>query len=290
MSLEFRPPVKRSKVAVVLGVIFAALSLVGALLLGAIAAGSSQVSYALAGGTLVVDSGSFLDGKRTFPVANVTDARVIDVSGARRTRGTGAPGMCTGQWSYIQTGPVWQATSCSPHVVMLTVAGEDRPILVTPPDPEGFVAQLRTGPDATIVLPPGDATLLRVVPSVGALVLLVASVMVFMVFLQGPRRMRYVIDGGRLTIATIFSTRSFEAVDLRARKHVPGVTLRLAGTAFPGYYTGLFRADGATTRIYATQLRAEGVLLEGPARVFLSPEDPNAFLEALAHAGASVSR
>jgi hypothetical protein len=66
------------------------------------------------------------------------------------------------------------------------------------------------------------------------------------------------------------------------------VTLRVAGTAMPGYYTGYFRADGQSTRVYATDLK-DGVLLEGPARIYLSPADPEAFLAALREEGGTVT-
>jgi len=287
MTREFRPPVRRSAVALVLGVVFGVIMLLGGVVLGAIAFGSSQVSYTVQAGTVTIDSGSFIDGKRTFPVASVTDAHELTISGGRRTRGTGAPGLCTGLWWYPAVGDVWQATNCSSHAVLLQVTGEERPILLTPPDPDAFIAQLSSGTDASVVLPPGDATLMRVVPGVGALVLVLSAVLVVLLFIAGPTRMRYVVEDGKLSIETIFSRRTFEARELRARLHVPSVTFRLAGSAFPGYYTGLFRADGATTRVYATQLKSEGVLLEGPARVFLSPEDPAALLKALEEAGAS---
>jgi hypothetical protein len=42
-----------------------------------------------------------------------------------------------------------------------------------------------------------------------------------------------------------------------------------------------------TTRVYATNLK-EGVLLEGPARIFLSPADIAGFLDELGAAGVKV--
>ena len=55
----------------------------------------------------------------------------------------------------------------------------------------------------------------------------------------------------------------------------------------PGYYTGFFRIDGESTRVYATDL-GDGVLLEGAARVFLTPEHPDAFLTSFRAAGGTV--
>ncbi len=289
MAREFRPPLRGSKAPVILASVFGVVTLAGAVILTLVALGSSQVSYRIESGTLTIESGSFIDGKRSFPLANVTDARTVTVSQGRRTRGTGAPGLCTGLWWYPETGAVWQATNCSARVAMLTVTGEEQPVLVSPPDPEAFVAEISAGTNDTIFLAPGDVTIMRVVPGTGAALLLLSSVMLTMVFVVGPKRMRYVIDGGELTVQTIFSRRSWPVHELKARAHLPRVTMRVAGTAFPGYYTGLFRCDGATTRVYATDLKSPGVLIEGPARVFLSPQNPAAFLAALAESGASCT-
>jgi hypothetical protein len=62
---------------------------------------------------------------------------------------------------------------------------------------------------------------------------------------------------------------------------------RVAGSGMPGYYTGRFRENGQATRMYATDLKAM-VLVEGPDRVLLSPEDLDGFLAALKREGASV--
>jgi len=86
----------------------------------------------------------------------------------------------------------------------------------------------------------------------------------------------------------MFGRKRWPTEQLRARRHSPSVKLRLAGAAMPGYYTGIFRADGTTTRIYATSLK-DGVLLEGPARVYVSPADIPEFLAALREEGATVT-
>jgi hypothetical protein len=99
--------------------------------------------------------------------------------------------------------------------------------------------------------------------------------------------MRYLVGDGRLRVNTIFSRRDWATQGMHARPHTPRVTLRVAGTAVRGYYTGWFRADGKTTRVYATDLAA-GVLIDGPARVFLSPEDRAGFLAALGAEGATI--
>ena len=284
---EFRPLARRSRVGLVLAIVLGTLMLVGTVVLGTIASGSSQVTYSQRAGVLEIDSGSRMDGTRSFASAKVTSARVVELRGGRRVVGTGAPGLCTGKWWYPGVGDVWQATGCTPRGVLLDVTGEDRPIIVSPPDADAFMDAVKTGVDFGIALPAGDAVLLKVVPGGAAILLAITSSMIIAVFLVGPSRMRYVVKDGRLEVVTLFSKKSWPARELRARAHSPKVTLRLMGTAFPGYYTGLFRADGANTRMYATDLK-RGVLVEGPARVYVSPAEPDAFLAALRDAGSTI--
>jgi len=273
----------RSALAVVLGLVI----LAPVLLLTLIASGSGQIVYALDHGTLTVDSGSRMDGRRTVPLTLVHEPRVVVLHGARRTRGTGMPGYCTGRWSYADLGDVWQATDCSGRAVLVPTVDGDLPLVVTPPDPEAFVRALETSTDFSVLLPPADTTVLRILPAVAAVLALLTGGMVFATLWVGPSRMRYLVGEGRLEVITIFGRRSWPTSQLRARPHTPRVTLRLAGTAVRGYYTGIFRADGETTRLYATELR-DGVLVEGPQRVYLSPEHRDAFLDALRSAGATV--
>jgi hypothetical protein len=282
---EFRPRSRPSRAGLVLAVILGGAMLLGTLILGAIAAGTSQVTYRLHGTSLDVGSGSFLDGTRTFALSSIQEMRVVDLRGGRRSRGTGAPGICTGQWWYPELGSVWQATGCTPQGVVLRVSGEERPIVVSPPDADAFIAAVKAGTEFGIELPAGDALLLKALPGAAAVLLLFSSAMIVAVFVAGPKRMRYVVADGRLSVQTLFSKQSWPVAELRARAHVPKVTMRLFGTAFPGYYTGLYRADGANTKVYATDLKS-GVLVEGPARVYVSPADPDAFLAALREAGA----
>jgi Bacterial PH domain len=284
---EFRPLARRSRVGLVLAIVLGTLMLVGTVVLGGIAAGSSQVTYTQRAGVLTIDSGSLMDGTRTFAGSKVTGARVVGLGGGRRVVGTGAPGICTGKWWYPGIGDVWQATGCTPRGVLLEVIGQDVPIIVSPPDADAFLGALTTGVDFGIALPAGDAVLLKLVPAGAAVLLAITTAMVIAVFLVGPSRMRYIVKDGRLEVRTLFSRKSWPAGELRARAHSPKVTLRLVGTAFPGYYTGLFRADGANTRMYATDLK-RGVLVEGPQRVYVSPAEPEAFLAALRDAGGTI--
>jgi hypothetical protein len=252
-----------------------------------LASGSYRITYALTAGTLTVDSGSRLDGVRSVPLGLIGDRRVVSLRGGRRTRGTGMEGYCTGRWSYPELGTVWQATNCPGSGVLLVTADGELPIVVSPPDPEAFLAALESGKDFGIELPAADATLIRALPLFGAAFALVTGGMVAALMLLGPGRMAYLVGEGQIEVRTLFGRKSWPLAGLRARPHRPAVTLRVAGTGAPGYYTGMFRVDGTLTRIYATDLKA-GVLLEGPARVYLSPEDVAGFLDAMRAAGAQV--
>ncbi len=285
---EFRPPQRpsafRTAFAAFLGV--SLLVLVGGMFL--VASGSHQIAYTIASGTLTVESGSRMDGRRVVPLGLVHDRRVVTLRGARRTGGTSIGGYCTGRWSYDGIGSVWQATNCTGRGVLVTASDGDLPVLVTPPDPEAFVQAIDAREDLSVALPVGDTTLLRLLPGVVALFGLVSGGMAIATMLLGPGRMVYRIGEGKLEAATIFGHRSWPVHGLRARPHRAGAPRRIAGTAVGGYYTGLYRIDGKSTRIYATDLTS-GVLVEGPdVRVFVSPEDPRGFLDALAAAGATA--
>jgi hypothetical protein len=287
---EFRPPQRastfRTAFAVVVGVALLGLVVVMFLL----TSGSHRITYTIADGALTVDSGSRLDGERVVPLGLIHDRRIVTLRGARRAGGTAVPGYCTGRWSYDEIGPVWQATNCTGQGVLVTASDGDRPVLVTPPDPQAFVQAIDTREDLSVALPTGDATWLRILPLGTAIFALVVGGMTVATLLLGPGRMVYRIGEGKLEAATIFGRRSWPVHGLRARPGSAGAPRRIAGTAVGGYHTGLYVIDGQRTRLYATDLTS-GVFVEGPdGRVFLSPEDPGAFLDALAAAGATAER
>ncbi len=252
-----------------------------------LAGGSHRISYAVSGGTLTVDSGSWLDGVRTLPLSLIREHSVVSLRGGKRTRGTAMGGYCTGRWTYPELGTVWQATGCTAMGVVLVTSDGDMPVVVSPPDATPFIAALDAGQDQRIELHQPDTTMIRVLPLFGAVVAVVLGGIVVGLMLLGPGRMAYRVGEGRLEVSTLFGRRSWPLQEISARPHSPRVTLRIAGTGAPGYYTGIFRVDGTTTRVYATDLKS-GVLLEGPARVYVSPENVAGFLDALRVGGARV--
>ena len=165
---------------------------------------------------------------------------------------------------------------------------DGKPVLLTPPDRQAFLEALAIGRDTHQVqsLPdPGVGWL-----AVKVLMLLVplTALLIPAVFLIAPGRIRYHLEPGTLSVTTMLRNRRLSLTGATARAHQPRVGIKLWGTAAPGYYTGLFRADGANTKIYATSVK-EGVLIEGPdIRVFINPERQAEFLEAYRSMGGVV--
>jgi hypothetical protein len=284
---EFRPPVRPSKVRAAIAVI---LPLVMMIPLGGLALmllGMSAASYAIADGALTVHSGDLLSGSRTIPLSDVTEVRAVPLVGGWRVAGTALPGYCAGRFHYSNLGTVWQVTTCSSAGLLIRSRSDTQPVVISPPDPVVFADSLHAGTALRVTLPPPDAGPLRTVAFVVLPLVFFTLLMLPVLLLLGPRRMRYVVKDGRLLVETIFGHQSWPTAGARARPYTPGKMMRVGGTAAPGYYTGRYRESGQGTRVYATDLKAM-VLFEGEARVLVSPEDRAAFLRALTKEGAVV--
>jgi len=224
---------------------------------------------------------------RTVFLATIDEARPVRLAaGGIRVAGTGMPGFCAGRFHYPQLGSVWQATSCVADVVMLRVRGEDRLFLVSPAERFAFMDALRSRTPSTF--PPASAGKWPLwwrllLPLLGLL-----PIPILVLFLVGPARLGYRVDGGVLEVRTWLRRIRIPLQGARARRHHASRGWRLFGVRLPGYSAGWFRLDGKTTRVYATG--RDGVLIEGRQRLFVTPADSDAFLGALAEAGATVDR
>jgi hypothetical protein len=285
---EFRPPVRPSVVRTLLAVVplVVLVPLAGLL---ATALGMRPATYTIDEGTLVVRSGDVFSGSRAVRLADVTEAAVVTLRGGRRTAGTGLPGFCAGRFSYPDHGPVWQVTTCAGRGVLVRARGEERPIVLSPPDAEAFVERLRAGTPTSITLPPPDRGPLGGIVLAIASAGIVTALMVSALLLLGPSRMRYLVGDGALEVHTLFGRKRWATAGARARAYTPTHIRRVAGTGAPGYFTGIFRESGQSTRVYATTLDRV-LLFEGEARVLLSPEDRVAMLRALEQEGVAIER
>jgi hypothetical protein len=284
--VEFRPPERRRGARLAFALVLPLILVVPFAFLVNAAFGATRIRYVVEPGVLRIETGAWPEGDKTVPLASVRERRVVTLRGGSRTMGTALPGFCVGRFSYPDLGAVWQATDCGPRAVLLASSALDRPVLVSPPDLDAFERELASPTGAVIALPTSDGGL-RVLLAAAALLVLASAGAVVVLAVRGPRAMRYVVGDGALEVRTAFSRKRFLLAGARAKPYAAKLTWKIAGTGLPGYVTGLFREAGQTTRVYATETE-RGVLIEGPARLFLSPADRGGFLRALRDEGAAV--
>ncbi len=284
---EFRPTAVRSAARVVIGVVLLVVVGAAGLLVAGVMWLPRDILYEVRADALVVKlrAGVWRTG-REVTLAAITAARPVELGGGRRTIGTAMPGYCVGTFSYADLGSVWQATTCGRAVVMIEATGQSRPIVVAPADREGFLAALSTrrpqrfAPAPFAPAPGWIWTKLVLLAPLLAIPMLVAT------FFVAPGRLRYEVGQGDLVVRTLLGARRFPLAGVAARAWTPGRVLKLAGNGLPGYFTGWFSLDGRRTRVYATRL-SDGVLIEGPTRVFVTPRAITPFLAALRANGAT---
>ncbi|HPC83230.1 MAG TPA: PH domain-containing protein [Thermoanaerobaculaceae bacterium] len=287
-AIEFAPVPARSGWTRVLGgaltVVVLAVSAFGVLLV----VSRPSIAYRISGGVLEIQGGeSFLASRRAYPLSSITGWREVRLGRGRRTAGTGMPGLCAGYFAYDNVGKVWQVTNCSRDVLLLEVAGEDRPVLLTPPDRAAFLAAVQDRRDGDFSPPPYRQPAWWVLLKVFLVAAtLPVAVYVGAAFFLASRRLRYRVGGGELEVGLLLLSKRFPLAGVHARRYTPSRALKWGGTAMPGYYAGRFSVDGVSTRVYASALRQEGVLLEGEPRLFLTPADIDGFLTALRDNGA----
>jgi len=287
---DFPPLPAASRWRVPLGVLLIVPLLAALVLVVELARFQPTIVYRIEGGVLEVRGGNGLLGNhRRIPLASLSEVSEVTLGGGRRVAGTGLPGYCAGRFSYDRLGSVWQVTDCSRCALMLRLTGEERPILLTPPDRAALGQALRDGRDGDFS-PPTRRPPLSWVLFISALPLLVVPLAVYTAaaFFVAPGKLRYRVGSGQLEVQLLLVRRRFPLAGARARRHTPRRVWKLAGSALPGYLAGSFRADGVTTRIYATTARQEGVLLERGRRVFVTPADVPGFLQALERQGARI--
>lgn len=279
--MSFRPPRRRRGLQLAIGLPLTVVALVPTLYAAWLVWSPHVVELAVEDGRLDITTGpALLGGRRSVDLEAISSVEEVRLEGGRRVNGTALPGYCVGHFRYSNLGSVWQATDCSGDALLLRL-GADKPIVLTPPDRESFLAAVASGGWYVGEQPP---------PSTGtgwaAIKILVAllpllGIVVPLIFFVAPNRLRYRVEPGELVVTTILGARRFATTGATVRPHRPRVGLRLWGTGAPGYYTGLFRVDGENTRVYATSVE-EGVLLEGDkVRVFVNPDNEAAFLEAM---------
>lgn len=246
-----------------------------------------HVLYRMDESTVVVeaDAGRWHQGT-AFDRADIREAREVRLTGGRRTNGTAIAGYCQGSWRYDTLGAVWQATTCGADAVAIEVSGRDpQTVVLTPADRAGFLAALATPGSVSDWDPaPAEESLgfLWVLPvvmlaGVGTLVLVVMKI---------ARPLVYEIDGSELVVPAHFSPVRVPLAGATVKAEALGWAWRVAGSALPGFYLGLFARKEGRFHAAATD-RKDGLFVEGGGkRVYVSPADPAAFVAALEAVGA----
>lgn len=227
-----------------------------------------------------------LDLGRQAPRTALGAGRVVSAAGVKRLAGSELPGFCHGRWYLPEVGDVWMASSCTPELVLLPVAGEERPWALSPVDPEAFLAALPQGRGRFEVMPSPPPSPIILASGLFVVAMLTASATLLWL---SPRRLRYELREGELLIHTAWGQRRVSLAGARVGADPTAKpTLRLFGIGLPGHQVGRFRVSGRIAQIYLTN-RQQAVWVE-PAQglpVLLSPAAPGAFVAAAIERGAA---
>ncbi|ANE43763.1 PH domain-containing protein [Deinococcus puniceus] len=146
--------------------------------------------------------------------------------------------------------------------------------------------------------------------------LLVVAALIAALFQLAPHRLRYRLTPTGLEINRLLGTTLLPYAGMQARETAGSLGVRTFGTGLPGYLTGAFSfgSDGVRSVTALASVMSGGVLLgvpvnhEAPARpsfilpsrptsvaepfqwYFLTPADPQQFLDELARRGAVVAQ
>jgi len=278
----FRPPEHRKGLRLVLGILLSVLAIGGAAFGAAIIWLPRSLNYEVSQGRVVITSGlDIRPSRREIPLGSITSATAVHLKPGKRVNGTSLPGYCSGHFRFPDVGDCTLATTCSPEAVVIHVGERERPVVITPSQQEAFLSAVAgDGHYSETVLFDDAGGIWLALKAMTALGLAV-TLIIPLLFFFSPSRLRYRVTPGHVEIDLTFSTKEISVSNCIARIYNPETSSKVMGSSLPGYHSGRFSLDGMATRVYATRL-TDGILIESPdLRLFLSPEDPHVFLEAL---------
>ncbi len=278
----FRPPEHRKGLRLVLGALLSVFAIGGAAFGAAVIWLPRSLNYEVTQSRVVITSGLDIRPSRwDYPLESITSATAVRLKPGKRVNGTSLPGYCSGHFRFPDIGDCTLATTCSPEAVILRVGEGTRPIVITPGQREIFLATLTGDGQYSEKVHFDDESSVWI--GLKAMTALGVAVTLFipLIFFLSPSRLRYRVTPGHVEVDLTFGAKRFSVSNCIARLYNPETSSKVMGSSLPGYHAGRFSLDGMATRVYATRL-TEGVLIESPdLRLFLNPEDPHAFLEAL---------
>jgi len=244
------------------------------------------IRYELDNQMLRVHTGArYKDSVKTLQLGRLEQVEAVRLRNREMRFGTEKTNYCVGFFYYPTLGDVWQATDCSDDGVLIRVGGETIPVVVTPTDRESFMATMVSPRPATF--PTATKPVSLALPTFLLLCLFCWPVAVALgvSLFVAPARLRYAVSDGTLTVRTLFGSHSYPLSGARVRPHSPLVGERQSGLGIGGTYAGSWVLDTAPTNVFATSLDG-GILIEHDQRLFVTPADGAAFVDAVKAEGA----
>lgn len=275
----------------ILGVLLSLVLLAAAGLMGAVLFAPVLIGYDIATAEFTIRTNVLGTIRhRHFPRERIDSAKRVQLRDGRRVTGSWLPNFCEGHYRYPDLGTVFQVTTCTADAVLLRISGEEHPVVVTPYMPDRFLMALRQ--DANSYFGAAPRKVPRLVTISGgliALVLFTAALALPVLMLVIPSRLVYAIGEGKLVIERYPRRRTIDLPGTRVTRFSPRARRRIAGSSVPGYHSGAYSLEGRKTFVYASTLE-EGILVTEASgtRHFLTPQEPESLLRALARNGASV--
>lgn len=285
---EFRAAPGKRPFAVLLATVVVVFALPVLYLVIAWLGAPKQIRYELDSASLsIVTAGGFTGDTKRILLSRIDSVDETYLSGGTLRFGAPKGGYCVGFWRYPAIGEVWQATDCSENAVVIRASGETNAIVITPSDRSAFLSALKNPRQATFTTPTKPSGVSLSIFLTFAAICWPAAAVLGALFVVAPARLRYRVAGGELVVSTIMLSHRTALAGAKARRHQPLQGEKLSGVRVPGYCGGTFVLDEAPTSVVATGLD-HGVLVEGDERLFVTPQDEQGFLAALAEAGVAV--
>lgn len=284
---NFGPHIVATRSRRILGTVLGVVLLLPSSIAWMLAFAPATITIDVAGGGLHVRAGmGLLASERDLPLERIRGVRAIRLGRGGRKMGTAMTGHCSGTWVYQDLGEVWQATDCRRDAVLVEEDGQR--LVLSAADTDGLRKSLITRQDWHSEESAGMPRWIRALLALAGFAALGGGGLLVALTMRGPESMVYTVSAEGLTVRTLLGRRTVRLHGATVKRTPTGPSLRLAGTALPGYFTGWFLMDGRRVRVWATA-RENGVLVEGEERWYLTPEDVDGFLAATREAGATTT-